>query len=485
MEYLIPPWKHQLEAIERAKDIPDFALFFEMGAGKTSTAINILRHKYNQGRRILRTLVLCPPIVIRNWRDEWLRHSKMDPLSVVCLTGSGKERERRFRKQAFAEFGGAQQSAGGIFITNYEALLMPELFKAFLEWKPEALVLDESHKCKDPKAKRTKLAVQLAGLAKNRYILSGSPVLNSPMDLFSQYLILDGGETFGKNFFAFRGRYFRDKNSGMPKERYFPKWEIVPGALDDINERIFRKGVRVEKKDCLDLPPLVRETRYVSMAPEQARLYKEMKRDLVTFLGDKACTAQLAITKALRLQQIASGYIKTVEGEEIALAEETPKQEALHEILEELTPQHKVLVWAVWKQNYEQVRKVCDSLGVAYVEVHGEISDKNKADAVHRFNTDPSVRVLLGHPGSGGIGINLVAASYSVFYSRTFSLEHSLQAEARNHRGGSEIHDKITRIDLVTADTIDELVSKKLADKIEVSDKLLRDLALELSKQGE
>lgn len=482
MQFKIAPWRHQLEAIERGKSLPRFALFFEMGAGKTGTCINMLRFRFNEARSVLRTLIFTPPIVIRNWRDEWAMHSNLEPGRLVLLTGSGKRRAELVRQHGWDEKGNRR---GVVFVTNYESLLMEELYEELLKWSPQALVLDESHKCKDSKAKRTKKVLSLVQTCKPqfRYILSGSPVLNSPMDLFSQYLILDDGATFGRNFFAFRARYFRDRNAGMPKHKYFPKWEVIPGSLEEISARISRTGMRVLKQDCLDLPPLVRQAIKVGMTPEQARLYLEMKKHFITFLDDKACTATLAITKALRLQQIASGYIKTVDGKDVSLGV-TPKQEALRELLEELTPHSQVLVWAVWKENYEQVRQVCRALGVDFVEVHGEISDAEKAAAVDRFRSDPRCRVFLGHPGSGGIGINLVNAPYSIFYSRTFSLEHSLQAEARNHRGGSEIHDKITRIDLVTEGTIDELVAEKLANKIEVSDKLLRDLALELSKQN-
>jgi SNF2 family DNA or RNA helicase len=482
MEYKIQPWRHQLEAIERAREMAGFALFFEMGAGKTGTTINILRDKFNSQRRVLRTLILCPPIVVPNWRDEWAKHSQLPPERVVLLRGAGKARAKLFKSRAWDEQGKPQ---GVVFVTNYESLLMQDLYELFKRWAPEAIVFDESHKLKDPKAKRSKLADDLANGDHNprfRYILSGSPVLNSPMDLFMQYLVLDGGTTFGRNFFAFRARYFRDRNAGMPKDRYFPDWQLRAGSEAEISAAISATGMRVLKQDCLDLPPMVRQVVRVPLAPEQARLYKEMKRDFVTFMGDKAVTAVLAMTKAMRLMQIASGYIKTTEGEEIAL-EETPKMAALKELLSELTPNHKVLIWAVWKKNYAEIKKVCDDLAIRYVEVHGGISDTGKQNNVRTFCTDSDCRVLIGHPGSGGIGINLVVASYAIFYSRTFSLEQSLQAEARNHRGGSEIHEKITRIDLVCEDTIDELVSEKLANKQEIGDKVLRDLSLEIAKQ--
>jgi SNF2 family DNA or RNA helicase len=131
-------------------------------------------------------------------------------------------------------------------------------------------------------------------------------------------------------------------------------------------------------------------------------------------------------------------------------------------------------VWAVFKENYAAIRQVCNDLELQFVEVHGDVSAKAKQDAVKRFDSDPACRVLVGHPGSGGIGVNLVAASYSIFYSRGFSLEFDLQAEARNFRGGSERHETIVRIDLVAPGTIDEQVMQALAAKQAVGETLVR-----------
>lgn len=474
MKYPIQPWAHQLKAIERAVTLEHFALFFEMGAGKSSTAINMLRHKYNDQKRVLRTLILCPPIVVENWKAEWLKNSTIEPSRVIVLSDSQVKRVKTFGK-AIAE------NPHRIFITNYEMLLMGDLLKAIKSWHPEAIVFDESHKCKDPKSKRTKLATDLADLATYKYILSGTPILNSPMDIFSQFRLMDGGQSFGKNFFAFRAQYFYDKNAGMPRDKYFPDWRIRPNSLEAINAKIYEKGMRVTKEECMDLPPLVKQKILVEMAPEQKRIYLEMKKDLISYLNDKACVATLAITKALRLMQIASGYVKLDDGSQVRV-KANPKQRALKEILEEITPHSKVLVWAVFKENYEQVREVCAELGIRYVEVHGDVPSAEKHRSVASFNTDPAVRVFIGHPGSGGIGINLVSASYSIFYSRSFSLEHDLQAESRNHRGGSKEagHAKITRIDLICKDTIEEIVLEKLANKEEIGEKLLRDIAMGL-----
>jgi len=494
--YKIKPWAHQLEAIERGKELKNFAIFFDVGCGKTSTAINLFRHKCVSKGRLLRTLIFAPPIVVPNWINEFALHSNLNSRYIWQLRGSGKKRLKLFSKNAFDK---DEKLLPGVWVTNYESLLMGPLFDLFKRWEPEHIIYDEAHLTKDHRAKRSRKAYELAqpwvkrlrGKAYDTEVtlLTGTPVLNSPMDLFQPFKIMDDGVTLGEAFFTFRSRYFADRNAWMrnSSQRYFPKWEVKTLAKDrfdamaEISEKISPVSIRKTKAEALDLPDLVKETYHVGMTPDQRRLYKEMKNDFITFMDSKAVVAQIALTKALRLMQITSGFITTDENETISL-NPTPKLDALGELLKELTPGHKVIVWAVWKNNYKQITDLCDKLGIPCVQVHGEISSAGKQEAVERFNTDPKVRVFLGHPGAGGIGINLVPASYSIFYSRTFSLEHSLQAEGRNHRGGSEIHKKITRIDLVCENTIDGLVQEKLNGKLAIGEKILKDLAAEMKE---
>ena len=116
-----------------------------------------------------------------------------------------------------------------------------------------------------------------------------------------------------------------------------------------------------------------------------------------------------------------------------------------------------------------------------FVEAHGEVSSHQKSEAVRLLNEDPKVRVFLGHPGSGGIGLNLTVAPYSIFYSRNYSLEQYLQAQARNYRGGQQ--QKVTHYQLITENTIDEFVLEKLSYKEAISEKLLGDIAKELANE--
>ncbi len=474
MEKVIPElWAHQKQAVKKARDYPYFGLLFEPGVGKTSTTITILREKYAQSKQVIPTLILCPPVVIGNWKKEFSIWSKIPASRIYPLVGSQKERIEILKTAP----------RDSIFITNYESLNMDKLFLELCRVvKDGVLVLDESHKVKSVTAKRTKKAIELADLATYRYILTGTPILNSLMDVFSQFRVLDRGQRFGKNFFTFRARYFTDKNKFMPRDRHFPDWVPLPNAANEIKELMDPISMYVEKESCLSLPPFVRKTVEVEMSKEQVRLYEEMKRDLVaTFKMDdgshKYSVAELALTKALRLQQIVSGHVRVEEDEgevRTLKIKDNPRKKALKELLEDLAPYHKVLVWAVFRDNFDDIREVCEELELGYEEIHGDVKDKDKA--AENFRSKESVRVMIGHPGSGGIGLNLVEASYMIYYSRNFSLEMDIQSEARAYRGGSERHASITRIDLVTPGTIDELVLKALEAKTAISNSVLKEM---------
>lgn len=468
MDYRIQPWKHQLQAIEAAKDVRSYGLFFEQGCGKTSTVINILRYKFEVHARTLPTLIFCPPIVIENWRREFLAHSTIDKKEILLLTGSSFNRLCDFEKYVL------RYNEAKIVITNYEALYMINLIEKIKKWMPTVVILDESHKCKDITAKRTKKAIEVGEHAMYRYILSGTPIVKNAFDIFPQFLFLDGGETLGKSFRDFRERFFIDLNARRSKIGYFPDWQPRMGALTEINKLIYTKSMRVKKSECLDLPPLVRQTVHFELEESQGIFYQKMMKDAVAEVGGQVVSADLAIKKALRLQQVTTGYVTTDEGEERTWSP-NPRVSALEEIIDTIGQDHKIIIWANFRQNYKAIEGLLYRKGISYVQVTGETDPKAKQANIDAFNSSRGgPRVLIGHPASCGIGANLTAASYAIFYSRGFSLENDLQAEARNYRGGSEVHDKITRIDLVAKDTIDEVVLTALAVKQDTAETILK-----------
>jgi SNF2 family DNA or RNA helicase len=250
--------------------------------------------------------------------------------------------------------------------------------------------------------------------------------------------------------------------------------------LPVLASKIAPSSVRVLKSECLDLPPMIRQVIPVTLSAQQKRLYKEMRDEYIAFVDDlkksdqpRTITAQIAATKALRLQQIVSGYAAVEQSDQAQILEDVPRLKILGELLEDITPGHKVIVWSVFRANYKMIRDLCAKLKIESTELHGAISAKQKEENMHKFRTDPKCRVMIANQGAGGIGINLVEASYAIYYSKGFSLEHDLQSEARNYRGGSEIHEKITRIDLIAPETIDELITVALEKKQNVSEQIL------------
>lgn len=469
LPFILPPWKHQVEGITRALSGRDFAFFFEQGTGKTATTINTLRNLYAREKRPMRTLILCPVVVCENWRREFKEHSKIGYLAHV-LKGPGKVRIEEFKAKSAT-------NPPHIFITNFEALQMKELVQLILHWRPEILVVDESQRCKSHKSVRAKTAAAIAKNTKHNFILSGTPITNKELDIFQQFLILDRGATFGDNYWIFQHRYFYDKNAGMltgkNKQNHFPDLRLREGMGEAINQAIYRKAMRVLKQDCLDLPDLVRVEVPVELSSEQRRLYKEMKRDFIAYLkSGEAVTAQIAVVKALRLQQIVTGYCKTEEGKEISF-KENPRLDALADLIADIPETEKIIIWACFKENYEQIAGLLNKMEISHTALHGGVSGKERQKNIDAFQKDNSTRVMIANQAAGGVGVNLTRASTAIFYSRNFNWEQDTQAEARNHRGGSEIHQKITRYDLIARETIDEIIAEALKNKFDMAEKIL------------
>jgi SNF2 family DNA or RNA helicase len=114
-----------------------------------------------------------------------------------------------------------------------------------------------------------------------------------------------------------------------------------------------------------------------------------------------------------------------------------------------------------------------EKMGVKFTTLTGEQNHKEKDEAMDSFRKDSSVRVMIANQAAGGVGVNLVEADYAVYFSKNFSLKDDLQSEARNYRGGSNIHEKVTRIDIVCRDTIDDVIAEALASKQDISNKVL------------
>lgn len=501
MIYVTKPWSHQKKDVDRihAEHIKSFALFYDMGAGKTKTAIDISRSIFIRHDRVVKTLIICPIAVIENWKREYAVHSKVPPTTIQVIDGKTKLNGKKLKNaQVKLRLAQVKESNADIFIINTEAVKHNATSSDVWYWVErlgiELLIVDESHRFKSYNAKRTKALHKLVGQEQlqYRYILTGSPVLQDAQDLWAQFYILNP-DILGRNFFEYRAKYFYDANAGMPSNVHFPNWIPkdkkyyerlgIPYNDDtaDLNKIIYRHASRVMKDEVLDLPPYISEKVEVEMPKDQARIYKEMRDELVTSLEEgslenlfdfdnitdidegEVMSADLAIVKTLRLMQITAGIFTNEAGEVTIL--KTALSDMLKEMLEQVlsNKENKAIVWTIFKPTYQVIADICEELGVKYTFLTGLQNKDEKQDNIDQFNTDPDTQVIIANQSAGGTGCNLTSANYDFYYSWDFSLEKHLQSQARGYRGGQTR--KYTSYKLVTKDTIAERSLEVLEEK--------------------
>lgn len=465
------PYQHQMDAVEFFHDKRDGNLFFEMGTGKTGTAVLIYRNWCKKEGRSLRCLVVAPSVVLHNWKDEFGMFSHVDADMIFPLTkGTGKVKAEKMYNDILPILDGT------IVNVNYEALLNEDLFRAIERWNPEVIIFDEVHYLKNAGAKRSKLCVRLSEQAQYRLGLTGTPILKNTIDIYGIFRAVELGKTFGTNQYVFQSKYLIDKNARNPHVN-FPSWASNPKTYPELNEKIYAKSLRKLKSECLDLPDLIKVTRHSEWGVKQKKAYDELKRDFLTFIetrkkdGEPASvTANLAIVKALRMLQVTSGFVTTDDGE-IHEFDHVPRLEVVEELLKEIVIEggDKCILWCSFKHNYKMLARVCDKLKIPYCFITGEQNTNEKRESELAFQKDPRMKVVIANESAGGVGINLTAAPYSVVYSRSFSLANHLQSEARNHRSGSEVHDKIVKFDLLIRDSLEEGQMQALNNKHQIS----------------
>lgn len=468
-------YPHQVEILEKSKEINNLAMFWEMGCGKSKATVDILRNIYNTRKAILPTLILSPIVTLYNWKNEFELWSQIDPGIIHVIDCNGAKRVKLLTKIL-------DLNPNCIIIINYEAVQTKAVYEIIKNWTPMIVVADEMHKLKNHKSKRAKKIIDISDNAVYRYGLTGTPILNNITDVFNQYRFLDAGKTFGRNYWVFQNKYMYDANASWSHQpNHFPDLKPRPESFQELNEKMYRIATRVTKEEAMPfLPPLIKTKRHVQLGKDQARHYKNMKNEFITYVeglrdsGEpEAVVAQLAMTKALRLQQIVSGFLSTENGEIIPI-DDNPRIAETKIITEEIVSAgNKVILWCCFKHDYDQLSKMCDELGYNYKMIIGGMSLEEKQKSINEFSADENCQVVIANRRAGGIGINLVSAAYSVVYSRNFSLEDELQSEARNHRGGSQIHEKIFKIDMVAKDTIDEAVLEALSNKEKLSSNII------------
>lgn len=479
------PYAHQLDCLNRFGRREYFALLAEMGTGKSWIVINNMADLWASAD-CFGALVLAPNGVHTNWivneipahMPDWVKYR------AVAWNSSARKSERLELEKLLEPTDDLH-----VLTMNHEALQTRKGFEfatRFLHAHAWPMIaVDESDAYKTPSAVRTKNLLRLKPLAKWRRILSGTPVNNSPFDLFTQFAFLDEHILQTSSFFAFKAEYadMIDGESGLAyairartgarrtpqivaKDAYGrPRYK----NLDKLNNLIAPHSYRVLKADCLDLPEKIYKTIYFDLTPEQRAVYERAADDCMLVVNGEE-TAFNKLVAVQKLAQITSGYFLHPDAPEpVRIAGANPKLDLLTERLHALNGAQCV----VWARYRAEIADICARLrehGLTFVEYHGGIAREDRTAAIAAFERG-DVQVFVGNQQAGGTGITLNAAAYVIYFSNSFSLHDRLQSEDRAHRIGQKKN--VTYINLAARRTIDEVVVRALLSKKNVAEVVL------------
>ncbi len=466
MIYKTKPLKHQEQATERFINEKYGALFCEMGTGKSKIILDIIQNS----KAPVAVLVVAPNGLHHNWaRNEIPKH--LDKADVYCWNGSPTSKKRKQELNAFYN----KESYNKFFLINIEALRTKSGFdfaQAFLAGTGASqrhMIVDESTCIKNPKAQQTKAVMRLAKQTERRWILNGTPITQGPLDLYSQCKFLDANSIPEKTMTTFKHAYAIERTMTMGN-RSFNK-VVGYQNLDQLTKNIEPFSLRLEKKDCLDLPEKTFTPVYVELTAEQERVYQSIKNDSIAMLQGELVTTTMALTRIIKLHQILTGFVITDDDKTVNLRNN--RIAILQQLAETTTP---LVVFCAYKHNVVQIKKALEDYKV--VSYTGDDSTAQKNDAVRAFQ-DGEADIFVG-TSAAAKGLTLTRASTMVYYSNNYSLENRLQSQDRIHRIGQD--NKCTYIDLVVPNSIDETILKRLEQKKELSNEVLDDL-IEIIKQ--
>lgn len=431
----------------------------EPGLGKTIQALGVINQV-----GCLRILVVCPTSLRLNWKKEtekWLvRPAQIDIPDAKTW------------RPARVAFGTPY-----VVICNYERLTqLKEVFLADPPW--DLLIVDEAHYAKNPAAKRSKAVYEIAARSKRKLFLTGTPVLNKPIELHPIVAACDK-DRFG-NFWHFAHRY-----CGAHKEpRYTPRGVIsvwnVDGAtnLEELQERL-RASIMVRrlKKDVYkELPPKRRSLVHLDVAFTEGERIKEYLYALEAAESEAELAAAegnyeewSAAVKKLKYEQQVAFTDMSEYRHKMALAKTPAAIEYVKTLLE--SGVEKIIFFAHHKDVMEAVCKELTASGIQNVAVNGDVKPEERQVAVDRFQNDAVVRVFVGGIMAAGVGLTLTAASHVVFLELDWVPANVTQAEDRAHRIGQT--DTVFIHQLIIDNTLDAHMVKKVVAKQEIADKAL------------
>lgn len=474
--YETNPLDHQRRSFLLARDQKVWAHLHDQGTGKTKIAIDTTAYLYEKGE-IDTLIVVAKNGVHVNWvLREIPKHLPRRIKPSFCDYYSTDNPPSRYREQLkVAQTPSKKLRIITFNVEGFGSEKACELIEAFL-FSGTAIFIVDDGSIGNYAAKRVKYLISIREQAEYRRFMTGTPITKGVENLYSQFNFLDplilghGTWTSFKNEFCITG--FHNQVTGYQNGEKLSK--IISGWSD-----------RVLKKDCLDLPPKIYIRLPFEMSPQQAKLYDAYRKDsfdLVQKLLNKEGqekAAELAITKALRLQQIACGL--TPEKNPTRIDGPNPRMAMLMSQIDEAEEAgRKYIVWARFTKDLEEISKKLGKHCVTYV---GATSKNDRIRAIDRFQDDKTISGFVGHVMAAGVGLTLTAADRTFYHSNLSSLELRLQSEDRNHRIGSEVFQDVTYGDVEAVytlggrlmTTIDRRIIDALRARKKLSEEILKD----------
>jgi SNF2 family DNA or RNA helicase len=434
---------YQKEIVEKAKEIPNLGLFLPPGLGKTATTLTIIAEQFTG-----RTLIIAPKRVAESvWSDEIPKWAHTKDLTISKVIGTPVQRAAALRADT------------DIHIINLENVAW--LFNDQLKVNPFTnLVIDESSRFKDASTKRFKALKKHLKTFKRKIILTGTPTPQGYADLWSQVGILDLGERLESSVTKFRTKYMypseRNRHTGM-----IYKWALNDGADKQIQDQIKDICFSLKAEDYLKLPEVTKVYHTVKVSQYVRGAYDTLRKDLVLETGKETITAVTAAALTNKLLQYTSGFLYNENKE--AIPQHEAKLDYLEDLWDEETP---TLVFYHYQDTLKSLQKRFDVT----------ILDDNPQTLIDW--REGKIKMLVAHPQSGGIGLNLQCnvadTAQMVWFDLPWSSENYIQANARIHRQGQEkpviIHH------LVMEKSIDSQVIDVLEGKINIQNAVLNAL---------
>jgi len=478
-------YAHQMESVEFLAKRSGAMLALDMGLGKTRCALLAAKQLFDAGK-IRCVLVLAPAAVRISWQEEI---EKLNNEKLTFNLGLYNPKQQAIYFKTIGE-----GSLVPIVLVSYSLLPQERHIMTLVTYCEKALLIaDESVFLKNRTAKQTRAAIRLGKIAKYRWLLTGTPIANGPLDLYAQGLVMSGGNGNGplrgfKNWFHFRARY------GV-MGGYMGKQVVAFQNVQELTKRFAPYVLRRTKKECLDLPEKTYTTREITLTEDSWKVYQDLKREALLALPNEAMRPEPnAAVRLMRLCQLTSGYVggsEVIMQEETGNAEKPPttlggsirdvSSEKLDWIVEEiingeLASIEALIIWCRFRRERERLQTMLARYGdkVRLHRIFGGQSAGNRSCEVQEFQTRTDLRrVLVGQVRAGGYGLNLTAASTVVYCSNTFSYIDRLQSEDRVHRIGQ--HNPCLYVDVVATGpkgqrTVDAHVLECLRAKRDVAE---------------